>query len=179
MPSNVSVSLKIVNKIVWLYRIIKRRFQVTIYYLCKYPVSYGGIWEKVCCRDRNNLAEMYVNFLTLLKTEFDSTQDCCWKLLMSLSGCEGHIFAHNSKYYQNLYWLFKVTGTSFSSSKTISKPLSSLKSFENLGTTDMQFMYPSKIHSCRVPVQCDTEQVQGLGQTMILFIFTLSLSLPG
>lgn len=78
----------------------------------------------------------------------------------------------------NIYF-FLVTGTSFSPSKTISRHLSSLESFENLGTTHMQFMYSSKIHSCRIPVQCDTKKAQGLGQTVILFLFTLSLSLPG
>lgn len=174
MPSNVSVLVKIVTNFVWLYMILKRRFQVTIYYLCRYPVPCGRIWEKVCSQDRNNLAEMYVIFLSshYLRHNLTFSQDCCWKLFMSLSGCEGHIFAHNSKYNLNLYWLSLVTGTSLSSSKTLSQPPSILESFENLGTTNMQFMYPSKIHSCRVHLQWDTDKVQGLGQRMILFIFT-------
>lgn len=159
MPSNVSVLVKIVTNFVWLHMIIKRRFQVTIYYLCKYPVPCGGIWEKVCCRDRNNLGEMDVISFTSHYLRQNLILPGLLLEVMSLSGCEGHIFAHNSKYHQNLYWLFfLVTGTSLSSSKTISKPLSSLESFENLGTTVMQLMYPSKIHSCRVQVQCDNRE---------------------
>lgn len=107
MPSNVPVLFKIVTNFAWLYTTIKRRFQVTIYYFCKYPVPCS--MRKVCCPDRENLAEMYVIFLTSHNLRQNLTLPRTLlevALLMSQSGCQGHIFAHDSKYHQNLYWLF-------------------------------------------------------------------------